>query len=752
VSAAWKDFQGNTGVGQAVALTSDTGYFWFFGSSNVEVVVKALDGRVLNDHFWIFYGALSNVKYTLTVTDTVTGIVKKYSNPSGLFASVGDTIAFGKPTTFQLIQGAVVKGEINDETALLYKVYAFFGDARLPQVYQGDPPGQREHGILREVADRWSTLSTQTQQALEPFLIPPIYPESWFAQTSVGRTRSPKRPGSVLSDWTKIPTVRPVVVWYRAADAGAETAANYIASQVMKVWDEETGLMGRKPVADDGKPKNGGDGSLDIYLLPSFRDPDLTDAAGAVLPYLGQDAGKPRAAYILLRTSSVSTIETASDVLAHEFFHTIAENYAYYLGSEYPDYRWLNEATAQWMEDYVYPTQIHNLEQKWAPPYFLEGYKESFNKPEGDAKYEDYLFFFYLARASQADVNRRIWDNVERTDSLHAIDSVIPGHFKERWPEFALYCWNHPGVDKFREWDGLAGHLPEGLGEPHANVSVTPGYNIAYPLAGVSIEPLAMNYAHLTVDDSVKRLEIRNRRPSSGSENAKTQAWIKLADGSTRTEDWTGPDKERVVFCRDKALQNVTELLVLYTNSDTSQTGDPIVFGDGKVSADAIGCGGFRGSAHSQTSGRDATNSGSVSETIDVAVVFQLGGSPEDETAYYRPVQMTMRYAATIKPDSGCTLTIGPVTETLTGDAVSSSDSLYIDKSLNPPVSWGEAGDGFMTDKTIRCPDGSATYPSVAGGEWLKIPKGLFRVNPDGSLSGSYTEGIRTWTWDLRPD
>jgi hypothetical protein len=40
----------------------------------------------------------------------------------------------------------------------------------------------------------------------------------------------------------------------------------------------------------------------------------------------------------------------------------------------------------------------------------------------------------------------------------------------------------------------------------------------------------------------------------------------------------------------------------------------------------------------------------------------------------------------------------------------------------------------------------------VAGGEWLKIPKGLFRVNPDGSLSGSYTEGIRTWTWDLRPD
>jgi len=93
--AFWKDFQGNRGAGQAVALTPDTGWFWFFSPSNVEAVLKVLDGRGLNNHFWTFYGALSSVEYNLTVTDTQTGAAKRYYNPPGQLASVGDTNGFG---------------------------------------------------------------------------------------------------------------------------------------------------------------------------------------------------------------------------------------------------------------------------------------------------------------------------------------------------------------------------------------------------------------------------------------------------------------------------------------------------------------------------------------------------------------------------------------------------------------------------------------------------------------------------------
>ena len=91
----WQDFSANSGPGFTTGLgTRDTGSFWFFDPNNVEMVVKALDGRQVNDHLWIFYGSLTNVRFELTVTDTEAGLVKTYSNPAGNFASVGDTEAF----------------------------------------------------------------------------------------------------------------------------------------------------------------------------------------------------------------------------------------------------------------------------------------------------------------------------------------------------------------------------------------------------------------------------------------------------------------------------------------------------------------------------------------------------------------------------------------------------------------------------------------------------------------------------------
>ena len=95
VQVSWRvPPQGTSGIATAVPLTTDTGYFWFFTSNNVELVLKVVDGRPFNDKFWVFYGALSNVEYTITVTDTETGTVKTYFNPFGSLASVADTSAF----------------------------------------------------------------------------------------------------------------------------------------------------------------------------------------------------------------------------------------------------------------------------------------------------------------------------------------------------------------------------------------------------------------------------------------------------------------------------------------------------------------------------------------------------------------------------------------------------------------------------------------------------------------------------------
>lgn len=58
------------------------------------MLVKVLDGSGVNGHAWFFYGALSNVGYILTVTDSATGERRTDSNPAGTFASVADTEAF----------------------------------------------------------------------------------------------------------------------------------------------------------------------------------------------------------------------------------------------------------------------------------------------------------------------------------------------------------------------------------------------------------------------------------------------------------------------------------------------------------------------------------------------------------------------------------------------------------------------------------------------------------------------------------
>jgi hypothetical protein len=91
---AWKVPGLGSGEGHAVPLTADTGSFWFFSNSNLELMVKVLDGRAVNRHFWVFYGALSDVEYTLTVTDTATGARETYTNPAHRLASAADVSAF----------------------------------------------------------------------------------------------------------------------------------------------------------------------------------------------------------------------------------------------------------------------------------------------------------------------------------------------------------------------------------------------------------------------------------------------------------------------------------------------------------------------------------------------------------------------------------------------------------------------------------------------------------------------------------
>lgn len=75
--------------------TDDSGYFWFFTSINVEMIVKALNACGFNSRFRVFAGGLTNVEVTISVTDTLTNTVRTYTNPiNTAFQPIQDTAAF----------------------------------------------------------------------------------------------------------------------------------------------------------------------------------------------------------------------------------------------------------------------------------------------------------------------------------------------------------------------------------------------------------------------------------------------------------------------------------------------------------------------------------------------------------------------------------------------------------------------------------------------------------------------------------
>lgn len=84
VEVRWEIPDGTTGVGSAApAGVDDSGLFWFFQSTNLEMLVKVLDGCGNNHHYWVFFAATTNVEFVVTVTDTQTGEVKTWFNPQG---------------------------------------------------------------------------------------------------------------------------------------------------------------------------------------------------------------------------------------------------------------------------------------------------------------------------------------------------------------------------------------------------------------------------------------------------------------------------------------------------------------------------------------------------------------------------------------------------------------------------------------------------------------------------------------------
>jgi hypothetical protein len=74
---------------------SQGGILWFFSQANPEMLLKVINGCAVNNFYWVFFAADTNVGFTVTVTDTAQGRTKTYTNPDLTAAvPIQDTAAF----------------------------------------------------------------------------------------------------------------------------------------------------------------------------------------------------------------------------------------------------------------------------------------------------------------------------------------------------------------------------------------------------------------------------------------------------------------------------------------------------------------------------------------------------------------------------------------------------------------------------------------------------------------------------------
>lgn len=111
------------GAGQAIPQNDLFGYFSIpaltSNAGNPEVFVKVLDGRPVNGSFWVFYGGLTDLEYTITVLDLATGRSRSYTKPPGESCGGFDTSAFPQSASDATATGSIAaKPPASDPTRL----------------------------------------------------------------------------------------------------------------------------------------------------------------------------------------------------------------------------------------------------------------------------------------------------------------------------------------------------------------------------------------------------------------------------------------------------------------------------------------------------------------------------------------------------------------------------------------------------------------------------------------------------------
>ncbi|MCK5490670.1 MAG: hypothetical protein KAI67_02390 [Candidatus Pacebacteria bacterium] len=510
--------------------------------------------------------------------------------------------------SFDLIDIALEKNNIDRETSLIYKMYAVFGDEKLPSEYASEVMMQNANEQFIEVREAFDSLSPETQEALSPFFKRPNDLESYYNlkyQESIeqestdeiiskiipsAQARANVNANLYCDDCYLFAANSRVKIWYPNVSITAQEAEQgylmdidqatlfSMAERLQTILNNDriykrfTELLQREP---DNDGVLGGDDALDIYIGT------LNIRAAAVA--VSDKSSLPSSAYIIMNAGWLNFDSYYKKTLAHEMFHVFQYSYTWKLSNS----RWWAEATAVWSEDFIY--KGFNYEQKRLKYFLPFPEKTLFDNQPSRFKYGAYIFPYYLAQNSGNETIRNIWEDCNYAGCLDAVDNNISDGFKGQWKEFTLWNYNITPVRYYTDENGFSTISSSQNAVDHF---VAGGEKISIG----SIRPLSAQVLKINniVDQNIyKQLIFKDlKKFTSQSDKASIKAIIYFQDRSNKIEDWT--DKEERRFClycddedKDKCVEeNLNYIVLIFSNSDKSNsTGVIEIETEGKAEA-----------------------------------------------------------------------------------------------------------------------------------------------------------------------
>jgi len=551
-----------------------------------------IDISTTNAHFSVDLTLIDGDNLILLTATDVAGNIKSVE------FSVSFQVAGSSGTSLQQIDSALSSGKIDQETAVIYKVFSAFDDSRLPVEFRGVEGAPADERDAFEEAWLYildNTISDETKNILQPFFVPPYYEGSWWDIQSKNAVSG--KPGmqkvatraedckpwlescAKTSAWSSIEGTN-FVVWYltKFEDADKTRAQNLLKVLDQDVWPKLTTLM-RLPIPDDG--------------FFSEDDPRYDVIITDHLPARVEGRTVVNA---MVSCSNVSTHSFLNRNLperglsaqgAHEFMHGI--QYAYKVCPPY--YKTISESTATWATEYTLHDNNWEHNYLWS---FIGDIDKPLDWKEKDLfPYGAYLFMYYLYKSEGEQYISTLWDwLVIARKELPAIERALNAtnnkSLDQYWPGFAVQAWNRYPIINFQLWDNITPQPAPDDPTPLATGGKIDGF-LNFTNDKLNVAHLSTDYRHFKFTDSdFRSLAFFNGFAFEQSKEKRIakmgdQIILKQPDNETKSgrhvmalvkvnDLW----KESAIdltqapfvhFCRDTTEGRINEIVLMFINS-----------------------------------------------------------------------------------------------------------------------------------------------------------------------------------------